>query len=68
MTLNGDPTTRMAFAWFTNSSVKTGKVQIVLKADASVEDFSKPDITIDAVSADVKDLNYVTSKNRSGRH
>lgn len=63
MTLNGDPTTRMAFAWFTNSSVKTGKVQIVLKADASVEDFSKPDITIDAVSADVKGLNYVTSKN-----
>ena len=26
MTLNGDPTTRMAFAWFTNSSVKTGKI------------------------------------------
>lgn len=63
MTINGDPTTRMAFAWFTNPEVKTGKVQIVENAKAKEADFSSPSITVDAVSKDVKDLNYVVAKN-----
>ena len=29
MTLNGDPTSRMGFAWYTNSGIATGSVQIV---------------------------------------
>lgn len=63
MTVNGDPTTRMAFAWFTNPNVKAGKVQIVAKADATADDFAQPTLTINATSADVKDLNYVIAKN-----
>lgn len=63
MTVNGDPCTQMGFAWFTNPEVKSGKVQIVAKADATADDFVNPDLTIEATSADVKDLNYVTSKN-----
>lgn len=63
MTLNGDPSSRMAFAWFTNPTVKTGKVQIVAKADAVEADFATPLMTLDATSADVKDLNYVIAKN-----
>lgn len=63
MTVNGDPSTRMAFAWFTNSGIKDGKVQIVAKADAKAEDFASPLLVVNAVSADVKDLNYVIAKN-----
>lgn len=63
MTVNGDPRTQMGFAWFTNPEVKSGKVQIVAKADATADDFAHPDLTLEATSADVKDLNYVTAKN-----
>lgn len=63
MTINGDPTTRMAFAWFTNPNVKSGKVQIVAKANATAEDFANPTHVFDAISAEVKDLNYVIAQN-----
>lgn len=63
MTVNGDPSTRMAFAWFTNPEVKNGKVQLVAKAGATAEDFAQPAFQFDAVSEDVKDLNYVIDKN-----
>ncbi len=63
MTYNGDPTTRMAFAWFTNPDVKSGKVQIVLKNGDEKPDFSNPTLELTATSAEVKDLNYVNSKN-----
>ena len=39
-TINGDPHTRMGFAWFTNDSVFDGEVQIIAKANATVEDFN----------------------------
>ncbi|MBR0309741.1 MAG: fibronectin type III domain-containing protein [Paludibacteraceae bacterium] len=38
-TINGDPTSRMGFCWFTNEGVTDGVVQIVAKADATVADF-----------------------------
>ena len=38
-TFNGDPKTRMGFAWFTNDSVFDGVVQIVAKKDATEDDF-----------------------------
>ena len=30
-TINGDPKTQMAFAWFTNDSITSGEVQIIAK-------------------------------------
>ncbi len=63
MTVNGDPATRMAFAWFTNPTVKTGKVQIVKKANAAAEDFAAPDIIVEATTKDVEGLNYSIAKN-----
>ena len=50
MTVNGDPSTRMAFAWFTNPDITDGVVQIVAKADATVDDFLTPTITINLSS------------------
>ncbi len=63
MVYNGDPTTRMAFNWFTNLTGVKGEVQIVEKADATVEDFNNAGIMI--FKADVKDarLNYYGKKN-----
>ena len=63
MTVNGDPKTQLGFAWFTNPDVKKGKLQIVEKADAAEADFAQSTLTVEAVSADVKDLNYVIAKN-----
>lgn len=63
MTVNGDPATRMAFAWFTNPSVTAGQVQIVEKAGAVAADFATPTLTIEAVSSEVKGLNYSIAKN-----
>lgn len=64
MTVNGDPSTRMAFAWFTNPEITDGEVQIVAKADATVDDFLTPTITIKATATDVKGLNYSIAKNK----
>lgn len=64
MTVNGDPATRMAFAWFTNPDVITGEVQIVDKANATADDFTSPTITISANTTDVKGLNYSIAKNK----
>lgn len=64
MTLNGDPATRMAFAWFTNEGVADGKVQIVAKANATEADFAAPTLTLTAKATAAKDLNYLSaSKN-----
>lgn len=38
-TINGDPKTRMGFAWFTNEGITDGMVQIVPIAHATAEDF-----------------------------
>ena len=45
--INGDPKTRMAFAWFTNENMKDGVVQLVAKADATEADFATA-ITVEA--------------------
>lgn len=63
MTINGDPSTRMGFAWFTNPSVTEGQVQIVAKRGATEADFTNPDLTFTAVSTDIKGLNYSVEKN-----
>ena len=58
--INGDPSTRMAFAWFTNSSITTGKVQLVAKANATEADFDTP-IEITATAQAANKLNYAVS-------
>lgn len=63
MTVNGDPSTRMGFAWFTNPCVTEGEVQIVAKRAATDADFTNPDLTFTAASTEVKGLNYSIEKN-----
>ena len=55
--INGDPRTRMAFAWFTNDRMTEGKVQLVAQADATEADFADA-ITIDATSEETEPLPY----------
>lgn len=64
MTVNGDPSTRMGFAWFTNNGVSGGQVQILAKAGATDADFANPDFTFPATSSEVKGLNYSIEKNK----
>lgn len=59
--INGDPTRQMGFAWFTNSDVTGGKVQIVAKENATVADFTNPAFEITASSQAAPNLNYAVS-------
>lgn len=61
-TYNGDPATRMAFAWFTNQTVATGKVQLVAKAAATEADFAAATV-LPAVDEMTSELNYSIDKN-----
>lgn len=63
MTVNGDPSSRLGFAWFTNPTTVKGKVQIVKKANASDKDFEGTIITQDAVIEDVS-MNYLVDANK----
>ena len=38
-TINGAPTDRMGFCWFTNEGVTDGEVQVIAKRDANISDF-----------------------------
>lgn len=62
-TYNGDPATRMAFAWFTSDEVRTGQVQLLAKADATEDDFAGA-ATIEATSVQTPYLNYSIDKNK----
>jgi len=60
--INGDPTTRMAFNWFTNDSITAGQVQLLAKANATAEDFSGQDvITLQAKDSLTKALRYAVN-------
>ena len=56
--INGDPTTRMAFTWFTNENMKDGVVQLVAKADATEADFASA-ITVEAQAETTSALPYI---------
>ena len=43
-TINGDPKTRMGFAWFTNDSVFDGEVQLIAQEDATEADFENGNV------------------------
>ncbi len=65
MTVNGDPSTQIGFAWFTNPGIHAGTVQIVEDGDASEEDFSGPAVmSFDATAIDVVGLNYSIEANQ----
>ena len=60
--INGDPTTRMAFCWFTNEGITDGKVQLVAKANAKSSDFNGGGvITIEATPTTTVPLRYAVS-------
>ncbi len=58
--INGDPTTQMGFAWFTNEGQEAGRVQLVASADATAADFVKP-IEFTATPTTTKPLRYAVS-------
>ena len=62
--INGDPHTRMAFCWFTNSGITDGEVQLIAKADATAEDFASGTdvLTVDATPTTTKPLHYAAQK------
>lgn len=61
--INGDPTTRMAFTWWTNANVSQGVLQIIAKDYATDVDFETSNcvLTYQAVSATTKALPYAVS-------
>ena len=56
--INGDPSTRMAFTWFTNENMKDGVVQLVAKADATEADFANA-ITVNATVETTDEWPYI---------
>jgi 3',5'-cyclic AMP phosphodiesterase CpdA len=60
MSINGDPSSRMGFAWFNNAGVTGGKVEIV---KGTSTDFSSPAFTVAATTTDVTNLNYSVGAN-----
>ena len=60
--INGNPRTRMAFAWFTNEGVTDGVVQIIAKENAVAADFEGDNVmTLQAETKTTKPLNYAVS-------
>ena len=61
--INGDPSTRMAFCWFTNEGITEGKVELLPLANATAEDFASIDgvIPVSATPTTTKALNYAVS-------
>ncbi len=60
---NGDPTTNMGFAWYTNYGITGGQVQIVANDNATQSDFNNPYLTINATTANLLNVNYVVVAN-----
>ncbi len=60
--INGDPTSRMAFNWFTNEGINGGVVQLVRKANAAEKDFEQGDVlTVNANEQTTLPLHYAIS-------
>ena len=64
--INGDPKTRMAFAWFTNEGVEQGVVELLPFANSEESDFEEAEedgsvITINATPTTTKPLRYAVS-------
>jgi len=59
-TFNGNPTSQLGFAWFTNAGISDEKVEIVA---GSTTDFSAPAFRVDATAKVLTDVNYNVSGN-----
>lgn len=60
---NGSPTTRLGFAWFTNAGITGGKVEIIKGIAAGDSAFNSPILSVDAICAEVPELNYCNKSN-----
>ncbi len=60
MTFNGEPTTRLGFAWYNNAGVTGAKVEIVA---GNSSNFSTPIMSVDATSTALNNVNYNVSGN-----
>ena len=61
--INGNPTTQMGFAWFTNVGVKGGKVVLVEGSTNDASVFATPAFTFAATCDSVVNLNYNVKSN-----
>lgn len=60
MSFNGEPTSQMGFAWYTNSGMTGGRVEIIKGKSV---DFTIPTFSVNATSVELKDVNYNVSGN-----
>jgi len=60
LSINGDPTNSIGFAWFTNAGVTGGKVEVI--AGNSI-DFSAPVFSVNATATPLNNVNYNVSGN-----
>ena len=63
MCINGDPTSRLGFAWFTNAGTTGGKVEIIKGIALGDSAFNSPKVSFDAICAEVPELNYSNKSN-----
>jgi len=61
--IKGDPSTMMAFNWFTNEGVKGGKVEIIRGVSANPDKFARPWKSVSSKVDQVKSLNYSVQSN-----
>jgi hypothetical protein len=61
--INGNPTTGMAFNWFTNAGITGGKIQIIEGVATDSKQFTKPLKTVNAKVDQLKELNYSVKSN-----
>jgi uncharacterized protein YjdB len=62
MTFNGNPSSRMGFAWFTNTGVKDEQIRVIAGNATDTLAFANPLFTVKA-TADSVNLNYCVSGN-----
>jgi|GEM_PF-1064301 Calcineurin-like phosphoesterase. len=62
MTFNGDPTSAMGFAWYTNQGISPGEVQLV-EGNATTDAFSTPTFTFAVATTDLATNYCVTGNN-----
>ena len=65
MNIYDDPTSKMAFNWFTNAGITGGQVQIVQGNVSNTNAFATTSVTtVNATSTQINDLNYNVPENR----
>jgi hypothetical protein len=60
---NGEPTTQMGLAWYTNADVSGGKAQVIQKENAVESDFNTPLIEVNSSTVAIENTNYLSNVN-----